>query len=136
MSGRPARSRTRAERLGRLVITAIFALPLLADSAAQALGYELFCLADPKLQAVWGSLLQLVGGWPLYADALAEARQRRVGRPALISLLSTVLYGAGLYGSVRSVPARGHFLAAGGLLLLGHLLEYRAGRGASASPQW
>lgn len=128
MSGRAPRSRTRSERLGRVVVTAVFSLPLWADLVAQALGYELFYLADPKLQAVWGTLVQLAGGLPLYADALGELRQGRAGRAAATSLLSTLLYAGGLYAAVINVVANVYFLAAGGLMLLGHLLDYLGSR--------
>jgi len=109
----------------------VFSLPLWSDLVAQALGFELFYLADPKLQAVWGTLVQVLGGWPLYADALQQLRQGRAGRAGAVILLSTLLYAGGLYAAVVNVPASFYFLAAGGLILLGHLLDYVDSRRAA-----
>lgn len=131
MNGRTPRSRTRSERLGRVVTTVVFSLPLWTDLVAQALGYELFYLADPKLQAVWGTLVQLLCGWPLYTDALQQLRQGRTGRAVATSLFSTLLYAGGLYAAVINARANLYFLAAGGLILLGHLLDYRDSRRAA-----
>jgi len=114
-----------------VVTTAVVSLPLWGDLVAQALGYEVFYLTDPKLQAVWGTLVQVLGGWPLFADALKQLRQGRVGRAAAVSLLSTLIYAGGLYAAVRNVAGNIYFLAAGGLILLGHLLDYLDSRRAA-----
>ncbi|BAD41534.1 hypothetical protein [Symbiobacterium thermophilum] len=131
MSGMEPQGRGRAERLGPLVITVLFSLPLWADPVAQALGYDVFYLADPKLQAVYATLVQLLGGWPLYARAVRGAAARRFGAAGLPVLASSLLYAGGLVAAVRNVPAILWFLAAGVALIVGHAVEIRGRRAVS-----
>lgn len=130
MSGLEPQRPGRAERAGPLVVTVLFSLPLWADPVAQALGYDVFYLADPKLQAVYATLLQLLGGGPLYARALREAAARRFGGAGLPALASALCYVAGLAAAVRNLPAIHWFLAAGLALIAGHALALRGRRAA------
>ncbi|MFO7273734.1 MAG: hypothetical protein DIU55_002560 [Bacillota bacterium] len=130
MSGAEPRARGRAESLVPLGITALFSLPLWADPVAQSLGYDVFYLADPKLQAVYAALVQLCGGGPLYVRAAREARGRRIGRAGWAAVLSTLLYAGGFTAAVRGAPAIHFFLAAGAVLFAGHVLSWRASRAA------
>ncbi len=125
MSGKEARRRGRAQRWAPVVITALFSLPLLADLVAQGLGYEVFYLADPKLQAVWGTLVQVVGGGSVYVHALRQVAGRRVSQAVLLTLLSTLIYAMGLYVAALNRQANLYFLAAGWTLLAGYLLDVR-----------
>jgi len=107
-------------------MTALFSLPLWADPVAQALGYEVFYLADPKLQAVWATLVQLFGGWAAYAAALRRKPGRLAVRAAAV--LSTLLWAGGLYAAALNLRANLCFLAAGAVLLVGYLLDGRDSR--------
>ena len=128
MSRRNPLAKIRSERVGRVVTTCIFSLPLWADLVAKGLGFELFYLADPKLQAVWGTLVQIFGGWPLYADAFRQFRRGRSGRAIGLSLLSTILYAVGLYAALVSPGTGAFFLASSGLILAGYLADYLRSR--------
>ncbi len=128
MSGKEPRRRRGAERWGPAALTALFSLPLWADPVAQALGYEVFYLADPKLQAVYASLVQLFGGWSAYAGALRELAGRRVARAVPVTLVSTLLYAGGLYAAALNRQAGLWFLAAGAVLLAGYLWDVRGSR--------
>lgn len=121
-------ARIRSERVGRVVTAVIFSLPLWADLVAKGLGFELFYLADPKLQAVWGTLVQLFGGWPLYSDAFRQFRAGGSGRAIGMSLLSTLLYAIGLYTALVNPGTGAPFLASSGLILLSYLLDYLQSR--------
>lgn len=128
MPKRSRLARLQSERLGRLVVSALLSLPLVADPIAQLFGYEVFYLADAKLQVVWGSLALFLGGWPLYAMALRRVQGKFAGFAALASLL----YGVALYQAlVHAGPGR-LFLAAAGVILLAYLLDYLAARRRSS----
>jgi len=116
-------ARLRSERLGRLVTAAILTLPLLADVVADLLGFEVFYLADPKLQAVWGSLIQLLGGAPLYQEAWQQLRRGSCGRSFWFALAATLVYAAGLVAAL-AFGVGGFFLVSAGLILAAYLDDY------------
>lgn len=121
-------ARIQSERLGRLVVSGLLALPLIVNPIAAGLGFELFYVADPKLQAVWGSLAQLLAGWPLYGEALGHLRHGGAGRALVLCLLSTLLYAAGLYTALVFPGTGAPFLAAALLIVAAHLLNYLEAR--------
>lgn len=121
-------ARLQSERLGRLVVAVLLSLPLLADPIAQALGYEVFYLADAKLQVVWGSLAQFLGGWPLYGIALRRVQRQAAG----FALLASLLYGVALYQALVHPGTGRLFLGAALVILLAYLLDYLAARRRSS----
>lgn len=74
----------------------LLTLPLAAHWVAIWLGWRIFFLADPWIQLVWATLLQLACGWPFLAGAL-RGRGARRGLDALVALGTWSLYGYGLY---------------------------------------
>jgi Cu+-exporting ATPase len=62
-------------------------------------GWRIFFLADPWIQLVWATLLQLACGWPFLVGALRGPGARR-GFDALITLGTWSLFGYGLYLTV------------------------------------
>lgn len=121
-------ARILSERLGRLVVSGLLALPLLADVIAEAVGFEVFYLADPKLQAVWGSLAQFVAGWPLYVMALGHLRRGGAGRAFWLCLLSTLLYAVSLYTTFVHPGTGVLFLGSAALILVAFLTDYLEAR--------
>jgi len=75
----------------------LLTLPLAAHWVAVWLGWRIFFLADPWIQLVWGTLLQMVCGWPFLAGALRGGGGRRRGLDAAVTLASWALFGYGLY---------------------------------------
>jgi cation transport ATPase len=120
-------AKLRSERLGRLVIGGIVTLPLLADVVTDLLGFEVFYLADPKLQVVWGSLAQVLGGVPLYQEAWLQLRRGTYGRPFWFALAATLVYAAGLVAAL-AFGIGGFFLVSAGLILAAYLVEYLRAR--------
>lgn len=116
--------RVRSERLGHVVVSGLLALPLLTDVIAEAVGFEVFYLADPKLQAVWGTLAQLVGGWSLYMGALRHLRRGGAGRSFWFCLLSTLLYGVSLYTAFVQPGTGVLFLGSALLIIVAYLADY------------
>lgn len=100
---------------GRFVVSGLLTLPLVADLVARALGFQVFYLADLKLQLVWGALVQLGAAWPLYGDAW-----RHGGRPRVIALLSLAFFGYNLAGTFGSHHLPVHYLTSAGLVTLGY----------------
>ncbi|MFZ5813822.1 MAG: hypothetical protein ACOY93_00785 [Bacillota bacterium] len=115
----------RSQRLGRLVVSGLLALPLLADVVAEALGFEIFYLADAKLQAVWGTLAQFVAGWPLYGEAIRYLRRTGGSRRSFsLILLSLLLYGVSLYAALVAPGTGVLFLGSALLIVAAHLADY------------
>lgn len=117
-------ARTRSERLGRLVVSGLLTLPLLAELIAELLGFELFYLADPKLQAVWGTLAQFVGGWALYGLAFRHLRQGGGGRALWLSLISSLVYLISLYLAFVRPGTGVLFLGSASLIFAAYLVDY------------
>lgn len=118
-------ARLQSERLGRLVVSGLLVIPLLADLVAAVLGFQVFYLADPKLQAVWGTLAQVLAGWPLYGEAVGHVRRGGARRAFVLCLLSTLAYLASLYSAFAYPGLRGLFLGSAGLILAAYLVDYR-----------
>lgn len=120
-------AKLRSERLGRLVTGGILTLPLLADVVADLLGFEVFYLADPKLQTVWGSLVQVLGGFPLYSEAWLQVRRGTYGRFFWYALAATLVYAAAM-GAALALGLGGFFLVSAGLILAAYLDDYLRAR--------
>lgn len=121
-------ARLQSERLGRLVVSGLLTLPLLADLIAKAFGFQVFYLADPKLQAVWGTLAQFLGGWPLYLLALRHLRRGGAARLFRLAVLSTLLYGVSLYIALVQPGTGALFLGSALLILVAYLTDYLEAR--------
>ncbi|MFZ5823016.1 MAG: hypothetical protein ACOY94_01540 [Bacillota bacterium] len=117
-----------SERMGRLVVSGLLTLPLLADLIAEAVGFEVFYLADPKLQVVWGSLAQFVAGWPLYVMAAGHLRRGGAVRAFWICLLSTLIYVVSLYTALVRPGTGVLFLGSSTLILVAYLTDYLEAR--------
>lgn len=117
-------ARIQSQRLGRLVVSGLLALPLLGNVVAQALGFEIFYFADPKLQAVWGTLAQVLAGWPLYLTALGHLRQGGAARAFWLCLTATLLYGAGLYTAFGPLASGALFIGSAMLIVIAYLADY------------
>lgn len=74
-----------------LTISALFTLPLLADTAAHWFGWRAFFLADAKIQLVLATLAHVWGGAGFYAGALRAPR-----RAAALAVVVGAIY---LYGA-------------------------------------
>ncbi len=93
---------THEDRLGRVVVSGVLFLPFLVNGVSQLLGFEIFYVADPMIQVVWGFLAQLFGGVPLYRQALEHLRH---GGNAL-ALWSALLTTAAFLGSLFTALLR------------------------------
>jgi cation transport ATPase len=134
LEGAPRRgAQVRSMRLGRLVVSGLLALPLLAHWIAKAVGFEVFYLADPKLQAVWGTLAQVVAGWPLYSMALGHLRRGGAGRAFGLCLVSTLLYGISLYTALATPGTGALFLGSATTIVVAYALDYLDARRSGAS---
>lgn len=126
-------ARIQSERLGRLVVSGLLALPLVGNLIARALGFEVFYFTDPKLQAVWGTLAQVLAGWPLYGEALGHLRRGGAPGAFWLCLLSTLVYGVGLYTGLGPLASGAPFVGSALLILLAFLVDYlQAKRSLSA----
>lgn len=121
-SGRPdAGSLPLAFHLFVLVATLLPALPLVADWVAAALGWQIFFLADGRIQSIFASAVLLAGGWPL----VSGLRRRRWSGPSwaaagLSLLVAMGLYAYGLYRTYRRPDLGSHdFFQAEAAVLLG-----------------
>lgn len=74
----------------------LLTLPLVANWVATWLGWRIFFLADPRIQLVWATILQLACGWPFVAGAL-RGRGAHRGLDVVIALGTWALFGYGLY---------------------------------------
>lgn len=117
-------ARLQSERLGRLVASGLLTLPLLGNLIARALGFEVFYFTDPKLQAVWGTLAQVLAGWSLYGQALRHLRQGGAPLPFWLCLVSTALYGVGLYTAFGHMASGAPFVGSALLILIASLADY------------
>lgn len=120
--------RLQSERLGRVVISGVLLLPLLVHVVARAVGLEIFYLADPKLQAIWGSLAQAVGGVPLYREAWLHLTRGGHGLSFWFALLSSLVYGVSLYTALVRPGTGVLFLGSALLILVAYLLDYLRAR--------
>lgn len=95
----------------RLALAVIFTLPLLGNRVAHALGYEVFLLADAKIQFFWGSVVQVGAGWPFYVGAYKSLRAGGVNSDVLVALGTGAAYGYSVYGAFfgsRGASGLGH----------------------------
>lgn len=79
-----------------LFLSFLLTLPLAAHWVAMWLGWRIFFLADPHIQLVWATVLQLACGWPFLAGALRGQGSRR-GWDLAVTLGTWGLFGYGLY---------------------------------------
>jgi cation transport ATPase len=79
----------------QFVVSLVFTSPLVAHWVAIWLGWRIFFLADPRIQIVWATILQLAGAWPFYAGIRHPKGGRRSADIA-VAAASTALY---LYGA-------------------------------------
>ena len=84
----------------QLLLSFILTLPLAAHWVAIWLGWRIFFLADPHIQAVWATILQAAGAWPFARGALREHGPRR-WFDGLVTVTSWALYAYGVYLTFR-----------------------------------
>lgn len=110
-SGRPGEGPALAFYLFVLVATLLPALPLVADWVAAALGWQIFFLADGRIQSVFASAVLLMGGWPLVSGLFQRAWRGPARVAAGLSILAaTGLYAYGLYRTYRRPDLGSHDL--------------------------
>jgi cation transport ATPase len=81
----------------QFVVCFVFTAPLVAHWVAMWLGWRVFFLADPRIQIVWATILQLAGAWPFYAGARRGQGARRSADLAVAAATTGLyLYGADL----------------------------------------
>jgi|GEM_PF-4823389 len=85
------------DKLGRTIVSGVLFLPFLVNWIAQLLGFEIFYVADPKIQVVWGSLAQLFGGFPLYRQVWHDRGEGGRSLALWAALLATLLFLVSLY---------------------------------------
>lgn len=93
------REREIVDAVFRLVLAAIFTLPLVGNMVAHALGYEFFLLADSKIQFFWGSIVQFGAGLPFYVGTYKSLRAGGANSDVLVALGTSAAYGYSVYNT-------------------------------------
>lgn len=96
---RARREKEIAREMMRLVLSALFTLPLLGNMVAELLGWRIFFLADPKIQFIWGSLVQFWAGWPFYVGAYKNLRSGGANMDVLVALGTSAAYLYSVYNT-------------------------------------
>lgn len=123
----------RSDTLGRhgfqLALSILLAIPFLANTVAQFLGFVVFFLADSETQFVWGTLA-LLNGLRAIAGLRRSAPAVRLSL-GLAAAAGCLLYAESVYRTFRSGPRGATYGVESALMVflsLGRLMEARRSR--------
>jgi cation transport ATPase len=92
----------------QLAVSLLLTIPLVAHWVAMAFGWNIFFLADPRIQTVWATLLQTAAAWPFYSRSLGRGAGTERGFCRTVALLTTGLYAYGLFLTFARPDVRSH----------------------------